>query len=346
MGSSDIVVVIGGTGFIGQELVHQLRSSGQPLRVVSRRADVARSSAPGIEYISADIRDRAALAEIVRGATIVHHLAREDDDNFVTGVEFIAETCLMHGVRRLIFASSSDALYLGDRGTLAADTGPDPRSNLRNQYSRSKAEAEALLMRMHRDNGLPVVITRPCLVVGRGGRISHGGLGRWPAPTCCVGFSDGNNPLPFVLVQDVADAHVRAMDAEGIDGLAFNLAGDVFLSAREYVSILAEQSMRNFRYFPRSVVGTFLTENAKALIKRVVSQHPEPRPTYREFRSSAMFTCIDNSLAKQRLGWRPNADLNVFIREAIEANLEPVPRGDLRIKALPSTTGGQTVARW
>jgi nucleoside-diphosphate-sugar epimerase len=48
--------------------------------------------------------------------------------------------------------------------------------------------------------------------------------------------------MPFVLVQGVAEAMVLALDAPGIEGKAFNLAGDVFISARDYVRIAAERT--------------------------------------------------------------------------------------------------------
>ena len=45
--------------------------------------------------------------------------------------------------------------------------------------------------------------------------------------TCIVGWGAGDNRLPCVLVQDVASALVLAKDAPGIDGMAFNLSGDI-----------------------------------------------------------------------------------------------------------------------
>lgn len=330
MAATDIVVVLGGTGFIGSELVQQLRGKVKTVRVVSTHASSYATDEPGLEYVSADVRDRAALTQIIKGATVVQHLAREADDAFEEGIRAVAEACLENKVRRLIFASTSDALYLGDPGIIDENAGTDPASHLRNPYSRSKAKAEALLLEYQRSRGLPVVITRPALVVGRGGRVSHGGIGDWLAPTCCVGWGNGKNTLPFVLVQDVADAHARAMDAEGIEGRAFNLAGDVFLSARDYIRIAAARSLRNFRFFPRNLAWYFATLKVMGLIKRIFRKDAQPTASYRNIKSSAMLTRIDNTLAKKLLGWKPNADLEVFIREAIEANLEPIAAGDLR----------------
>lgn len=330
MSQDGAVVVLGGTGFIGQELVRQLRDRGKPVRVVSTRA--ARNlplEDPGVEWLSADTRDRVAISAALSGASVVHHLAREPDDDFETGVRAVAEACISAGVRRLIYASSSDALYLGSRGVIRESDGVDPRPDLRNSYSRSKARSERLLLDYHKNLALPVVILRPSIVVGRGGRLAHGALGHWLAPTCCIGWGTGRNPLPFVLVRDVADAHIRAMDVAEIEGSAFNLVGDVLLSGREYIEIVAERSMRNFRFHPRSAALHFADAKAKQVLKRLQGQ-PAHAASYRNAKSRAMLTRIDNMRAKSVLGWRPVKDLEAFIREGVDINIEPVPDGDLR----------------
>jgi len=339
MAEQDTVVVLGGAGFIGRHLVERLRGQVRQLRVVSRRAAGYGDATGGVEYLQGDVGDRERMRELLRGASVVYHLTLEDD--YVRGAGNVADACLEHGVRRMVFASTSDALYLGRAGTIDERAGPDPKPHLRNSYSRGKAESERLLLGLHRSRNLGAVIMRPCLVVGRGGMLSHGGIGSWPAPTCCVGWGDGAHPMPFVLVQDVADAMVRALDTPDIDGRSFNLAGDVFLSAREYVALLAERTRRDFRFFPRSLFGYWALGAFKSVVKRVLGKGPIEEQPYRDIKSSAMLTRIDNSAAKQLLGWRPNASREVFIREAIDSNLEPPPPGDLRLEAPPPATPGR-----
>src|SRR5260370_22074124 len=82
-------------------------------------------------------------------------------------------------------------------------------------------------MEMHDRSGLPVVILRPGIVVGRGGVLCHAGIGAWRSSTCCTIVGKGSHPLAFVLVEDVAAAFFAAMDAPDVEGRTFNLAGDV-----------------------------------------------------------------------------------------------------------------------
>jgi nucleoside-diphosphate-sugar epimerase len=326
MPNGDRVVVLGGAGFIGRELVAQLRGRVESITVAGRRPAAAVPA--GADYVIADVTDGGRIMDVLRDATVVYQLTIESD--YGLGARNVAEACLQHGVRRLIFASTSDALYLGRKGRIDESDGPDPKPQLRNPYSRGKIESERLLGDYYASKNLPVVIMRPCLVVGSGGSLQHGGIGSWKTPTCLVGWGDGNNPLPFVLVRDVADAMVRAMDAPGIEGKTFNLVGDVFLSAREYIRLAGERTLRNFRYYPRNLPLFNAKVTAKTLVKRMLGRGGA-RQYYRDMLSSAMYSQINNRAAKELLGWNPNASLEVFVREAIDCHAEPVLPGDLRL---------------
>lgn len=327
MAQDDVVVILGGSGFIGRHLTEALRGKVKEIRVVSRKA--WGNDEPGVRYLRGDVNNAAGVMEIVAGATVVYHLTLEG--SWMEGAKNVAEACVKHGVRRMIFASTSDALFLGRSGTVYETDPTDPRPDLRNEYSRGKAESEKLLLEYMAKSGLGVVILRPCLVVGRGGKLRHGGMGQWKTSTTLLGWGDGKNKMPFVLVQDVADAFARAMDAPGVEGKAFNLAGDVFLTAREYVSIAAERSKRNLHFVPRNLRSMALQVGFKSYLKQLLSGHKVEIPRYHDMISSAMITTIDNTQSKKLLGWKPNASLEVFIREAIDSHIEPFRPGDHRL---------------
>ena len=84
-------------------------------------------------------------------------------------------TCssLAAGTARLLHVGSIASLYLGpNAGPITGATPPDPEAVRRGDYARAKAECDLMLLAMHEQEGLPLVILRPGLVVGRGTSIA------------------------------------------------------------------------------------------------------------------------------------------------------------------------------
>jgi nucleoside-diphosphate-sugar epimerase len=149
-----------------------------------------------------------------------------------------------------------------------------------------------------------------------------------------MALGDGRHPLPWVLVQDVAQALFSAAYAPGIEGQSFNLAGDVRPSAREFVSWIADRSLRDIRFRPTSLGHLYAVALGKWVVKKAGGAAGR-FPTYREFKSSAMISDIDCAAAKRMLNWRPNADVDFFIQEAIDSHVKPFHSHDLRLNPSP-----------
>lgn len=339
MPSADRVVVVGGAGFIGKHLTSQLCEDGCSVTVVSRNAGGGRRDTPSLKYVSGGVGDPDAMMRVIEGASVVYDLSMgggatwaDYERDFIGGAKNIARACQKHGVRRLLYTSSISALFLGRHAKLDDSQGADPKASGRSYYSRGKAEAEKVLLSLHRSEKLPMVILRPAIVLGPGGFLAHGALGVSISDTCILGWGSGRNPLPCVLARDVARALVLAKDAPGIEGLSFNLSGDIRPTAREFVAMLRERTRRDFRFYPRNLwaMGTFewLIWATKAAVRK-----PEnSRTSYRDLQSLTMAADLDCSAAKKLLGWQPESDREVFFREAIDSHLKPFHPGDLRLE--------------
>ena len=246
------VLVFGGTGFIGRELIRQLLVSGYGVRALVRGsgAVLEEHNSERLEIVSGNIRSKADLESALTGIEFVYHLARSDaktwEDYLKVEVEptrLIAEACLTAGVKRLVYTGTIDSYYAGAKaGTITELTPLDPQIHRRNYYARAKAAAEALLVEMHKKQGLPLVIFRPGIVIGRGGNPFHWGVGMWVSEGVCVVWGAGNNKLPFVLVSDVAAALVRGIQVSGLEGRSYNLVDVPLLTARDYLNELAAPS--------------------------------------------------------------------------------------------------------
>ena len=142
-----MILVTGGTGFIGQELVKRLLDSGTRVRVLSRRE----ADTPGELFIG-DITKPESLTEAMWGVNEVFHLAALVDHFApkevlekvnVTGTINVAKAAIKHGVSKFIHCSTVSAERGG--GTTA--------------YGKSKIIAEKALRSCA--TGMSYVIIRP-----------------------------------------------------------------------------------------------------------------------------------------------------------------------------------------
>lgn len=333
------VTVLGGTGFIGTQVVKGFLAEGRRVAVMARsvRNLPALFGNEGVMLHQGSIRDEAASARAIEGSPTVVNLAHggggdtfeQVRDAMVGGAETVARLCAAQAGTRLIHIGSIASLYLGpQRGAVTGETPPDPHADQRADYARAKAMADHALLDMHRDGGLPVCILRPGLVVGEGTSPFHSGLGFFNNDQHCIGWNRGRNPLPWVLVEDVAAAIVLAasrMDdnqpggqagAAGLAGRCFNLVGDVRPTAREYIADLAQALERPLRFHPKLPDALWLEELGKWAIKRAGGRSV-PLPSKRDILSRGLRARFDCSDAQRALGWQPVADPKLFHERAI-----------------------------
>ena len=331
------VAVLGGTGFIGTHVVRQLLAAGHTVAVMARsHANLPEVFAdPRVALLRGDIRDADAVARAIGPAKIVINLAHGGGGAdfeavrraMVGGAETVARACLTAGVARLVHVGSVASLYLGpDAGPITGATPPDPRETERGDYARAKVLADRMLLEMHAKEGLPVSILRPGVVVGEGGPPLHSGLGLFNNDQHCIGWNAGRNPLPFVLVEDVAAACVLAAAAPGIEGRCYNLVGDVRPSARDYIAAMGKALGRPLRFHGESATWLWLEDLGKWVVKRVAGRQV-PMPARRDFLSRGMAAPFDIADARRDLGWAPVADPAVFQARAIDVQRpdRPVP---------------------
>lgn len=319
-------LVIGGTGFIGTHLVRRLLDRGHKVGVFARNIrnlpDVFCDAR--VTLIAGDIRNQKDVAAAVRSARQVINLAHGGGAGsyellhkaMVGGAENVARACLDHNIQRLIHVGSIASLYLGGKNTATGTTPVEARPALRADYARAKAACDTLLFELAETRGLPVCILRPGVVVGHGGIPAHTGVGFYNNDQHCIGWGSGRNPLPFVLADDVADAIVAACFASTPLERAYNLVGDVRLSARAYIEELGKALERPLRFHPQSTLKLWLVETGKWMIKRAIGRKA-PRPTLHDFRSRTLVADFDCSDAKRDLGWIPEADHERFIERGI-----------------------------
>ena len=319
------VVVIGGTGFIGSHLVRAL-SESQPVRVLARNptSAIAKFADSDVDVVGADARDTDEVMRHIEPGMIVYHLAFGGgttwDDLRASDVDptiALAEACEKRGIGRFVYASSIAGYDASGAGTTITEATPFSPGVLRvAPYARAKAVVEDHLNAMFEDRGFPIVICRPGIVLGVQSDPVHWGVAAWRHPNVCVHWGSGNNPLPIVLVEDVADAMARMSTAPGILGETFNLAAPSSITAEEYLAEVSRASGSPIRRRPSSVSGQYASALAKWMLKLPGSSRV-PFPSAADIAGRSFAARFDCSKAEQLLGWTPECDRMELLRRGV-----------------------------
>lgn len=225
--------VTGGTGFVGLNLVQQLKSDGWDVTALHRaNSDLTFLSRFSPKLVQGEITDAASvLAALPTGVDTLFHVAgntnmwrkgnaQQTRDN-VEGTRNVVEAALAKGVRRLVVTSSISAYGPVKHGAVTEET-PSQAAHSSVNYERTKWQAQEIA-RAAVSRGLEVVIMQPGAIIG------PYDIGTWSRLFALV--RDGKlNAVPdagltFAHVHQVVAAHIAAAD-KGENGGQYLLGGE------------------------------------------------------------------------------------------------------------------------
>lgn len=247
-----MILVTGGTGFIGGHVVRALRGRGDAVRCLVRASSPVEDLQDlDVTLAVGDVRDARALRVAMRGCRAVYHCAADyrlfaldPTDIYRTNVEGtrnVLEAAIELGVERIVYTGSVGALATGSPDCPADESTPVSGQEMIGHYKRSKWLADRLVEDLAA-KGASVVTVCPSTPVGE--------RDVKPTPTgqMIVDFLKGRIPayvdtgLNLIDVRDVAEGHLLA-ERHGVPGEKYIL-GCRNMALREFLDVLADISGR------------------------------------------------------------------------------------------------------
>lgn len=234
------ILVTGGAGFIGSHLVNKLVQEGNHVVVADillRGNKLDKDILENIEFHKADVRDNKAMIELSKGCTHIYHFAAvlgvdvvadnpvETMDTEVIGMRNICEAALMHGVEKIIYASTSGVYgHSAIEKSVTEDIIVDPRTS----YAIAKRYNEIYLKAQYEEKGLNSVSLRFFNVYGSKQdnrmvipRFIEQALNNKPITV----FGTGKQTRDFTYIDDTIYASIQLAEKAGA-GEIYNIANE------------------------------------------------------------------------------------------------------------------------
>ena len=318
------VLVTGAGGFIGSHLVERLLKEGARVRAFVRytsRNDpgllrqLSAEDLARIEMVGGDLRDSHAILQAVRGCEVVFHLGAlisipysyyhpgEVVETNVMGTLNVLTACKEAGVGRLVHTSTSEVYGTARQAPI------DESHPLQGQspYSASKIGADKLAESFACAYNLPVVTVRPFNTYGprQSGRAVIPTIITQALALDAIRLGNLDTTRDFTYVSDTVNGFIRAGEAGGVDGQAFNLGSGQEIRVGDLAQKIVQIIGRNVEV-------------------QVDAQRLRPE------RSEVLRLISDNRKALAGLGWYPEVSLEAGLQRTIawvSDNLDWYPVG-------------------
>ncbi len=227
-----MILITGGTGFIGNALIQQLVSLGESVRILIRpnKKSPHLPKNTFVDVVICGLDDERGLRAALKGVHSVFHLAGSErqgsrgnlEEVEVQGSKNIAEAAKQAGVERLI--------YLSHLGADRASAYP---------VLKAKALAEGFIQM----SGIPYTILRSSVIFGEGDQFTTSLAGMLRiSPGLFLVPGDGENLLQPLWVQDAVMCLSLCLENPDMAGKTIQIGGPEYFTFRQILTILSEKA--------------------------------------------------------------------------------------------------------
>jgi nucleoside-diphosphate-sugar epimerase len=250
----------------------------------------------------------------VEGVHTIYHCAsittnkgswHDFEETNINGTRYLLNAAVEHGIRKFLYVSTVAVYGFTHRnghGFVGEDSGFGQNLPEFYYYPKSKIEAEKLVLETHRTKNLPVVIIRPGVLFGPGGKNIF--------KNKKIFISAKSKVLPYIHVKNVVDAIILSANTDMAIGKTYNVIGDEQITQGDFQKRTAcvsdDRGMKIF--MPRPALFA-LAKSVQFLFGRLSPGVSPPFGDY-HYRSLVRNLKYDNSKIKVELGWRPTVSID------------------------------------
>jgi nucleoside-diphosphate-sugar epimerase len=319
------IFLTGATGLVGSHAVEEALRRGHRVRALVRSSsDTRLLDRWGVEQVLGDLENAAALRRGCEGADWVFNCAAKVGDwgtleEFrklnVEALRLLLDGAVGARVERFVHVSSL-GVYEG-RDHYGTDETVAPAVQSLDAYTRSKVEAEALVLRYVAEQGLPASVVRPGFIYGPRDRTVLPKLVDVLRSGRFFYFGSGDQALNCIYVKNLVQGLFLAAAVPAAVGEVFNLTDGRRVSKKQFVGRVAELAGLKP---PRRRIPLWLARTLAALMERRARRKNSPTPPLvNKARYKFLGLNLDYSIEKARhvLGYDPKYTTEEGLVEAM-----------------------------
>ena len=333
-----VVLITGGSGFLGKRIVEELLDCSSPFQPVEIRVfDIKTYKGiqhEKVKFIQGDVSNSEEVERASENVDVVIHSAAIIDwgtqpesvvfDINVGGTENVIKACLKNNVRNLVYTSSLDAVFTGKPLVDIDESQPFPEKP-QTSYCESKIRSEKMVKKANGEN-LKTTILRPSDIYGEEDPYHIDSLINMAKSGFYVRLGNGKSLCQHVYVGNMAYAHVLAVAAL--------LSGNKKVLGKAYL-ITDGPASNFFKFFDQIVIGAgyrifpknlwlpkwfaYSLGSISEFIAWLVSPIKKYNPKFSRF--AVIYTCNDftfkTNRAKEHFGWEPKYSKEIAIENTI-----------------------------
>lgn len=321
------VLVTGSTGFLGLRIVEILHDKGFKVSAFVRTTSkLDNLKKLGVDICVGDIADIDSLRLGFKDMDYVVHAAADTVGSVeggqistVQGTKNILDLCKKCGIQKLVYISSCSVYGVFDykKGDVVTEESSlEGLPEARGAYSNAKFQAEKVVLQAMAENDYPIVCLRPGTIYGPGGEIYTPMIGFSMGRKIFLTIGDGRFVLPFVYIDNAADAVRLVLEKEESNGKIYNLIDPYQLTKKQYIKQLMKKIYPWAMFFNFPYTFLYMSVCFYELLMKIIGK--EPFLTRYRLKSSQNQIVYDGTKICGELDWAPPVLLDDALNNVVE----------------------------